>query len=131
MHCDGTYLDAYYKLPKLDVSESKLADGEAVLLEGVRRSPSDWFFRYQLGTVHFAMGQHGEAPRDFVAAQSFHPDMPAEFHAKLANTYLKNRRIRQGTGRDRSLSEFESGRAVRRERQENIGDIARRHCDRG
>lgn len=89
MHCDGTYLDAYYKLAKLDVSESKLADGEAVLLEGVRRSPSDWFFRYQLGTVHFAMGQCGEAPRDFVAAQSFHPDMPAEFHAKLANTYLR------------------------------------------
>jgi tetratricopeptide (TPR) repeat protein len=89
MHCDGTYPDAYYKLAKLDVSENKLADGEAVLLEGVRRSPSDWFFRYQLGTVHFAMGQHGEAPRDFVAAQSFHPDMPAEFHAKLANTYLK------------------------------------------
>jgi outer membrane protein assembly factor BamD (BamD/ComL family) len=35
------------------------------------------------------MGEYREAAKDFLTAQSLHPDMPAEFHAKLANTYLK------------------------------------------
>jgi tetratricopeptide (TPR) repeat protein len=54
----------------------------------LRLSPNAWRFHYQLATAHYALGKYQEAAKDFLNAKSFHPDMPAEFHAKLANTYL-------------------------------------------
>jgi len=89
IHCDGTYLDAFYSLARLYMTENKPQDSETILREVLRLSPNAWLSHYQLGTVHFARGEYQKASQDFLTAQSLHPDMPAEFHAKLANTYLK------------------------------------------
>jgi tetratricopeptide (TPR) repeat protein len=95
IHCDGTYLDAFYSLARLYMTENKPQDSETILREGLRLSPNAWLFHYQLGTVHFARGEYQKASQDFLTAQSLHPDMPAEFHAKLANTYLKTGEYRK------------------------------------
>jgi tetratricopeptide (TPR) repeat protein len=89
IHCDGSYSDAFYQLARLYMTENKPADSEAILRQALRLSPSAWLLHYQLGTAQFAMGEYRAAAQDFLTAQSLHPDMPAEFHAKLANTYLK------------------------------------------
>jgi tetratricopeptide (TPR) repeat protein len=89
IHCDSTYMDAFYQLARLYMTENKPADSEAILREALRLSPRAWLLHYQLGIAQFAMGEYREAAKAFLTAQSLHPDMPAEFHAKLANTYLK------------------------------------------
>jgi tetratricopeptide (TPR) repeat protein len=89
IHCDGTYSDAFYQLAQLYMEERKPADSEAILREALRLSPNAWLFHYQLGNAQLALGKSREASQDFLAAQSLHPDMPPEFHIKLANSYLK------------------------------------------
>ena len=89
IHCDGSYLDAFYQLAQLYMTERKPADSEAILREALRLSPSAWLFHYQLGNAQLVLGEYREALQDFLTAQSLHPDMPAEFHIKLANSYLK------------------------------------------
>ena len=89
IHCDGTYSDAFYQLARLYMAEKRPADSEAILRQALRLSPSAWLLHYQLGTAQFALGEYREASLDFLTAQSLHPDMPAEFHIKLAFIYLK------------------------------------------
>ena len=89
IHCDGSYSDAFYQLAQLYMKERKPADSEAILREALRLSPSAWLFHYQLGNAQFVMGEYRQASQDYLTAQSLHPDMPAEVHIKLANTYLK------------------------------------------
>ena len=89
IHCDGSYSDAFYQLAQLYMEERKPADSEAILLEALRLSPSAWLFHYQLGNAQLVLGKSREASQDFLTAQSLHPDMPPEFHIKLANAYLK------------------------------------------
>jgi tetratricopeptide (TPR) repeat protein len=89
IHCDGTYSDAFYQLAQLYMQERKPAASEAILREALRLSPNAWLFHYQLGNAQLVLGKSREASQDFLTAQSLHPDMPAEFHIKLANSYLK------------------------------------------
>ena len=89
IHCDGTYLDAFYQLAQLYMTERKPAESEAVLREALRLSPNNWLFHYQLGNAQFVLREYQQASQDFLTAQSLHPDMPADFHIKLANIYLK------------------------------------------
>jgi len=89
IHCDGTYSDAFYQLAQLYMAERKPADSEAILREALRLSPNAWLFHYQLGNAQLVLGKYREASEDFLAAQSLHPDLPPEFHIKLANAYLK------------------------------------------
>jgi len=89
IHCDGSYSDAFYQLARLYLMEKRPAESEAILRQALRLSPSAWLLHYQLGIAHFAMGEYREAAKDLLSAQSLHPDMPPDFHAKLADTYLK------------------------------------------
>ena len=89
IHCDGTYSDAFYQLAQLYMAERKPAESEAVLREALRLSPNAWLFHYQMGNAQLVLGKYLEASQDFLTAQSLHPDMPPEFHIKLANSYLK------------------------------------------
>ena len=89
IHCDGTYLDAFYQLAQLYMTERKPAESEAILRQALRLSPRAWLFHYQLGNAQFVLGEYQQASQDFLIARSLHPDMPAEFHIKLANIYLK------------------------------------------
>lgn len=89
IQCDGTYLDSFALLGQLYTSEKKFEQSEAVLQQGLRLAPSSWGLRYQMGRAHFELGKYQEAARDFEEAAASHPDMPADFHAQLANTYIE------------------------------------------
>lgn len=89
IECDGGFLDAYPQLGLLFNLEKKFAESEAVLQEGLRRSPGSWQFYYQLGGAHFGLGQYTKAEEDYLKAQSFNQTLPAEVHVKLADVYLK------------------------------------------
>jgi tetratricopeptide (TPR) repeat protein len=87
--CDGNFLDSYSMLAQLFRAEGKYQEAEATLQNGVRISPSSWQLYDQLGSLHYAMGRYKDAERDLLQAQSFNSDLPSEFHATLANVYLK------------------------------------------
>jgi tetratricopeptide (TPR) repeat protein len=89
IQCDGTFMNPYTMLAQLYISEKKYNDGESVLMQGLRVAPSSWPLHYQMGRAHFAMENYSEAAKDFEAAESLHAEMPADFHAQLANTYLQ------------------------------------------
>jgi len=89
IQCDNTFLDSFSELAQLYLVEKKLPESEGVINQGLRLSPRAWLLHYQLAAVHYGMGKYPEALQDYLAAQSFHSEMPAEFHAKIANVYLK------------------------------------------
>jgi len=89
IQCDNTFLDSFSELAQLYLVQKKLPESETVIRQGLRLSPTAWLLHYQLAGVHFGMGKYPEALQDYLAAQSFHAEMPAEFHARIANVYLK------------------------------------------
>ena len=89
IQCDNTFLDSVSELAQLYLVEKKLSESETVIHQGLRLSPTTWLFHYQLASVHYEMKKYAEALQDYLAAQSFHAEMPPEFHARIANVYLK------------------------------------------
>ena len=89
IQCDGNFVDSYYILSELYIKEKRLTDSESVLKQGLRLLPRAWPLHYQMGKTHYAMEKYQEAARDFEEAESIHPDMPADFHAELANAYVQ------------------------------------------
>jgi tetratricopeptide (TPR) repeat protein len=89
VHCDGNFLDSSYMLANLYVRQKRYADSESVLKQALRVSPSAWPLLNLMGKTHYAMGKYPEAAHDFEQAESFHPNMAADFHAELANTYVQ------------------------------------------
>ncbi len=102
IQCDGNFLDSFYVLAQLYITENKFLDSESILRQGLRISPSAWPLLYQMGRTHIGMEKYQEALRDFEEAESIHPDMPAVFHAQFGNAYM-------ATGEyDKALAEFDT-----------------------
>ena len=100
--CDGSFLDAFSELAQLYIVEKKFVESQGILDAGMRLSPEAWLFRYQMGVVHYGMKQYAQAVQDYLTAETLRPQMPAEFHIKLGNAYLKT------TAYDKALAEFET-----------------------
>jgi tetratricopeptide (TPR) repeat protein len=116
--CDGNFLDSFYMLANLYVTQKRYADSESVLKQGLRVLPSAWPLLNLMGRTHYAMGKYPEAAHDFEQAESFHPEMPADFHAELANTYVQTDQY------GRALAEMET--YLRLDPHGRFADSARR-----
>ncbi len=102
IQCDGSFLDSFSELAQLYIVEKKFNESESTLNEGLRLSPKAWLFRYQMGLVHYGMQKYPEAVEDYLQARSLHAEVPAEFHIKLGNAYLKT------SAYDKALAEFDT-----------------------
>jgi tetratricopeptide (TPR) repeat protein len=89
VQCDPGFPDAYTQLGQLLNAEKKFAESADLLQDGLRRSPGAWQFYYQLAMAHYGLKQYSQAEEEFLKVQSLNPNPPAEFHAKLADVYLK------------------------------------------
>lgn len=102
IQCDGNFVDSYYMLAQVYITENKFTDSESILHQGLRLSPSAWSLHYQMGRTHIGMEKYREALHDFEEAQAVHPNMPASFHAQFANAYM-------ATGEyDKALAEIDT-----------------------
>lgn len=102
VQCDGGFLKPFSQLGQLYYKQRKLQASDEILTQGLRLFPSSWLLHYQHGAVLFDEGKYPEAVRAFEIAVASNPVMPAEFHAHLANAYLK-------TGnREKALVEIET-----------------------
>jgi Tfp pilus assembly protein PilF len=89
VQCDPGFPDAYTQLGQLLNAEKKFAESADLLQDGLRRSPGAWQFYYQLAIAHFSLKQYSQAEEEYLKVQSLNPNPPADFHAKLADVYLK------------------------------------------
>ena len=89
MRCDPGFPDAFVLLGKVLNSQTKFAESEEILKQGLRLSPEDWQLYDQLATAHYSEGQYGKAQEEWLHVFAIDPAPPAELHAKLAAAYLK------------------------------------------
>ncbi len=89
IQCDGSFLNPFSELAELYIIEKKFAESETILNQGLRLSPQAWLFHYEMGQAHYGMQKYPESVQDYLLAQSLHLQMPAKFHIKLANAYLR------------------------------------------
>ncbi len=89
IQCDNGYLEAYARYAIILNTEKRFGESEAILQEGLRRSPNDWEFHYQLGASYAGREQYAKAEEEYLKAQSLNPSLPAEVHVKLADVYQK------------------------------------------
>jgi Tfp pilus assembly protein PilF len=87
--CDGSFLNSFYELAQLYILEKKFNESETIVQQGLRLAPEGWLFYYQLGRAHYGMQKYKASVQDYLKAQSIHADVPTEFHAHLANAYIK------------------------------------------
>jgi tetratricopeptide (TPR) repeat protein len=90
IECDPDYLAPYGLLGEIYNAERKFGEGEKVLLEGLRRSPNTWQFRYHLGSAHQGLGQFETAEGDYQKALSLNSNPPPQIYVKLADLYTKS-----------------------------------------
>jgi tetratricopeptide (TPR) repeat protein len=91
IYCDPDFLNAYSELGQLYYNEKRFQESESVLQEGLRRSPGGWQFYYQMAADDYRLGQFSKAEQEYLKAESFSSQVPAEIHVKLADVYLKER----------------------------------------
>lgn len=90
IQCDPGFLDAYVQLGHILNAEQKFAESEKILQEGVPLSPAVWEVYYELGAAHYGLKQYGKAEEDYLKARSLAGgSIPAVFHQKLADVYLR------------------------------------------
>jgi tetratricopeptide (TPR) repeat protein len=93
--CDSGFLEAYIQLAILLNIEGKYVENEAHLQEGLRHFPSEWQLYYQLGIAERSVGQFDKAEDAYLKAQSINPAVPPEFHVKLADVLLRQKRYQK------------------------------------
>ncbi len=93
--CDSGFLEAYIQLAILLNIESKYTENEVHLQEGLRHFPSEWQLYYQLGIAERGVGQFDKAEDAYLKAQSINSAVPPEFHVKLADVLLRQKKYQK------------------------------------
>jgi Tfp pilus assembly protein PilF len=100
--CDGQFLEAYVLLTVLLNTERKYKECKAEIEQGLRRFPNEWRLHYQLGLAEVGSGNYEQAEQAYLKAQTINPEVPPEFHLRLAGVYLKWKK------QDKAYAELES-----------------------
>ena len=100
--CDAGYLEAYLQLGMLLNLENKFGDSETTLQAGLQHFPAEWQLYYQLGISERGLKQFDKAEAAYLKAESITPEVPAEFHAKLADVFLREKKY------DKAYSEMQA-----------------------
>lgn len=118
IQCDSGLRIGYQELGRLYVFEQRFSEAEKVLKEGVRLAPSSWECYYILGAAYFGMRRYRDAEQAYLRAQSFNREMPASYHIRLANVYLKtNEKLKAFAQMQAYLLENPDGPAAERVRK--------------
>ena len=107
--CDPGFLEAYIQLAILLNFENKYAETEAGLQEGLRHFPGEWQLYYQLGIASRGARQFDKAEEAYLKAQSINPAVPPEFHVKLADVLLRQKKYQKAYAEMRAYLRADPG----------------------
>jgi Flp pilus assembly protein TadD len=88
IQCDGGFLEPHLQLAVLLNAVRRYRECDKTLQQALRRFPSEWRFYYQLGIAGDGAGEYAKAEQHFLKAQEINPDVPPEFHLRLADVYV-------------------------------------------
>jgi Flp pilus assembly protein TadD len=88
--CDGGFVEAYIQRAVVLNAQNKYPDCEAAIRQGLRRFPNEWQLHYQLGIAKDGAGDYAGAEQALLKAQSINPEVPPEFHLRIADVYLNS-----------------------------------------
>ncbi len=100
--CDAGYLEAYLQLGMLLNLQNKYVESETALQTGLQRFPAEWQLYYQLGVSERGLKQLDKAEVAYLKTESINPAVPAEFHVKLADVFLREKKY------DKAYSEMQA-----------------------
>ena len=86
--CDAGFVEAYIQYAKVLNAQNKYQACVATIQKGLRRFPSEWLLHYQLGIAMDGSGDYTTAEEALLKAQSINPEVPPEFHLRIADVYL-------------------------------------------
>ena len=107
--CDPGFLEAYIQLAILLNVENKYAETEAELHQGLRHFPGEWQLYYELGIASRGAGQLDKAEEAYLKAQSINPAVPPEFHVKLADVLLRQKKYQKAYAEMRAYLRADPG----------------------
>ncbi len=93
--CDPGFVEAYVERAVLLNARKKYAECEAAIQAGLGKFPNEWRLHFQLGIARDGAGDYRGAEESLLKAQLIHPEVPPEFHLRLADVYLNLRRYPQ------------------------------------
>jgi Flp pilus assembly protein TadD len=88
IECDSGFVEAYIQYAKVLNSQNKYPACVATIHKGLRRFPNEWLLHYQLGIAMDGSGDYAAGEAALLKAQSINPEVPPEFHLRLADVYL-------------------------------------------
>lgn len=88
--CDAAFVEAYIQFANILNAQNKYQDCEATLQKGLGRFPNDWHLHYQLGIAKDGSGDYAGAEKALLKAQAINPEVPPEFHLRIADVYLNS-----------------------------------------
>jgi len=88
IECDSGFVEAYIQYAKVLNSQNKYPACVATIQKGLRHFPNEWLLHYQLGIAMDGSGDYATAEASLLKAQSINPEVPPEFHLRIADVYL-------------------------------------------
>jgi Flp pilus assembly protein TadD len=88
IECDEGFVEAYIQSAIVLNVQNKYQACVGAVQKGLRRFPSEWHLEYQLGIAMDGSGDYASAEEALLKAQSMHPEVPPEFHLRIADVYL-------------------------------------------
>jgi tetratricopeptide (TPR) repeat protein len=91
IECDSGFVEAYIQYTKVLNSQNKNQACVQIAQKGLNRFPNEWLLHYHLGIALDGAGDYGKAEESLLKAQAIHPEVPAEFHLRIADVYLNSK----------------------------------------
>lgn len=86
--CDSGFVEGYIQYAKVLTTQNKYQASVATIQKGLRHFPNEWLLHYQLGIAMDGFGDYATAKDALLKAQSLNPEVPPEFHLRIADVYL-------------------------------------------
>lgn len=92
IECDAAFGEAYIQLAVVLNAQNKYRECDTAIQQGLRRFPNEWQLYYHLGIAKDGAGDYAGAEQALLRAQAINPEVPPEFHLRIADVYLNSKK---------------------------------------
>jgi tetratricopeptide (TPR) repeat protein len=90
IECDPGFVEAYIQYAKTLIARNQNQACVRITQKGLQRFPNEWLLHYHLGIALDGVGDYAKAEAALLKARGIHPEVPSEFHLRIADVYLNS-----------------------------------------
>jgi Flp pilus assembly protein TadD len=90
IECDPGFVEAYIQYAKTLIARNQNQACVRITQKGLQRFPNEWLLHYHLGIALDGVGDYAKAEAALLKARGIHPEVPTEFHLRIADVYLNS-----------------------------------------